>query len=241
MGPLIVCGTGGSGTRAVADYLIHGGLFMGRELNESLDSLPFAAMLASITGDWLDALNGDEAAFCPTRFVRAWQAAQLQHLSGFEGTNWGTKNPSMILVIDAIYRLIPSVRVLHVLRDGVEMAFSSNQRQLLLYGEKVLGQNHAGESQEVRSLRFWRWANSRAASIGEAHPAQYARICYERFCQEPVREMQRVASELGLALDHASVEPQLYRRSTRRVDDSQRALLNPLAEEVRPLLASFGY
>lgn len=241
MGPLIVCGTGGSGTRAIADYLIRGGLFMGCELNESLDSMPFARLLTRFIGDWLDLRNGKESAFSTSGFMSAWQATEVEHRAEFEGAHWGTKNPSMILIIDLLYQLIPSVRVLHVLRDGVEMAFSSNQRQLVLYGDKVLGPNLSGESDEVRSLRFWQWANSRAAKTGEAHPGRYARVRYEQFCLDPVGEMQRISAELDLGLDHASVEPQLYQRSSRQVDESQRALLGPLVEEVRPLLASFGY
>ena len=241
MGPLIVCGTGGSGTRAIADYLIRSGLFMGSDLNESLDSMPFARLLSRFIGDWLDSRNGDGASFSPTDFMSAWQATELEHRAGCEGAHWGTKNPSMILIIDLLYQLIPSVRVLHVLRDGVEMAFSSNQRQLVLYGDRVLGPNLADESDEVRSLRFWQWANSRAAKTGEAHPGRYARVRYEQFCLDPVGEMQRISAELDLGLDHASVEPQLYQRSSRQVDASQRAQLGALAEEVRPLLASFGY
>lgn len=241
MGPLIICGTGGSGTRAVADYLIGGGFFMGSELNPSLDSVPFAEVLDGFADSWLTAENGVCAQFPSDAFLRAWTAAQERHLRGHAGGPWGTKNPGTILLMDLLYAVIPEVRFLHVVRDGVEMAYSSNRRQLVLYGDRMLGPAKAGDTREMRALYLWAKVNTRAAASGGQYPGRYAAVRYEDFCEGPGREMRRACTALGLSVDHDRVADRRYSHSPRRITEIQRSAIRDAIADAAPVLAAFGY
>ena len=46
--PIVIGGIGGSGTRVIADILMHAGIYLGSNLNQSLDNLLFTVLLKRI-------------------------------------------------------------------------------------------------------------------------------------------------------------------------------------------------
>lgn len=239
---LIVGGTGGSGTRAVAHYLRAAGLYIGTDLNESLDAMPFARLLSQFIEPRLLSKATDMAAFSSDEFKQAWLEAARLHLSGFGGDQiWCAKNPRSILLLDLLYELFPEISFLHVVRDGVDMAFSDNQRQLVLHGDSILGQNIEEESTPSRSLKLWALLNQQASDLGQAYPGRYAQLRYEDFCKDPQSQMARLSEVLSLPLRHDQVDPGTYVRSTRVAPVAMSEEVQSTIRLIAPVRELFGY
>ncbi|BCW93430.1 MAG: hypothetical protein KatS3mg007_1324 [Thermoanaerobaculum sp.] len=54
---------------------------------------------------------------------------------------WGWKEPRSIYLLPFWNELMPSLRFIHVIRDGRDMAFSANQNQLRKHGKCILGES----------------------------------------------------------------------------------------------------
>lgn len=122
--PLLWIGaTGGSGTRALVAALAAAGVFPGRDLNDSLDALPMAAVYDRHLAGYLAGEGFDEAAW------RVDLAAALAQPRQFpRGYALSGKNPRAIFMLDLLLDAMPASRFLQVVRNGLSMAFSANQR-----------------------------------------------------------------------------------------------------------------
>ena len=160
--------TGGSGTRVVAKILRSGGMFTGEKLNPYED----AVELGFYSDRWIDRYvetGGD-----PSGGIRREMAADLasvlaDHLSALpdDAVAWGWKEPRSIYLLPFWNETMPSVRFLHFLRDGRDMAFSENQNQLKKHGRAVLGDDLRKAKTPVRSIALWDRVNAAAADFGE--------------------------------------------------------------------------
>src|SRR5690606_16779845 len=53
---------------------------------------------------------------------------------------WGWKEPNSHIFLDYLCKSIPDMKYIHVCRNGLDMAYSTNQNQLKLWGEIILGE-----------------------------------------------------------------------------------------------------
>ena len=120
--------TGGSGTRVLAAIVQRGGMFVGSDLNRSLDALDFAA--------FFDRWVGRELPPGAAAELRALVARQHEEAGG---RPWGWKEPRSVYLLPFLAAELPGLRFLHVVRDGRDMALSENQVQLRKHGDAVLG------------------------------------------------------------------------------------------------------
>ena len=111
--PGVIGATGGSGTRVLAAIAQRGGMFVGSDLNRSLDALDFAA--------FFDRWAGRELAPEAAAELRALVARQ--HAEA-EGRPWGWKEPRSVYLLPFLAAELPGLRFLHVVRDGRDMALS---------------------------------------------------------------------------------------------------------------------
>jgi hypothetical protein len=211
--PLVIGATGGSGTRVVAAIVRRAGFFIGTNLNNSLDSMEFPTMYdrwinryqlrdlaplceeenALMAGDFMDCLNGHRSTM---------PAGQ---------TLWGWKEPRSILLLPFLDEQFPGMRFIHVIRDGRDMAFSTNQNQLRKHGAAVLEGTLGEAPQAVRSAALWAKINTTAAAYGDARMAgRYVRVKYEALCSDTARIVSEVLDFLGvdqtLSLDEFTAE-----------------------------------
>lgn len=237
--PLFIGGSGGSGTRAVAAYLANAGMFIGACLNESNDSLPFAEVYDRHLNAYLDGAGFDWDAW-----RRDLNHAIVQHQRGWNagfGSPWLVKNPRSILMGEALFRAVPGAQFLHVVRNGVVMAFSSNQRQLKLHGSRLIGDDFAHESLPAQTLRVWCAVNRRGLEFCRRYPERCAILRYEDFCAAPQSSMEQVGRRFGIALDHPLNSESQYHGSTRSLPDDWRDQLGGALFDVRGLLNELGY
>jgi len=149
-GPNVIGGTGGSGTRVVARVVRSAGMFIGTNLNASEDALDFG----DYSNRWIDVFRvGPPSDRSPT--VRAAMIDDLRatvdrHLAPFDAgaAAWGWKEPRSIFLLPFFADQFSSLKFLHVIRDGRDMAYSSNQNQLRKHGHVLLCQANRCHRQE---------------------------------------------------------------------------------------------
>jgi len=233
---LLIGGSGGSGTRAVVKFLQQLGAFAGRELNESLDSMPVARLLDVWVDRWLgrDPARTEQLV---AEFAQEWETALQQHQGDDRSALCVVKNPRSMLLLDLLFRIRPDIRYLHLVRHGAAMVFSSNQRQFDLHNHhwKCLGANR-----EQAALMFWAATNLAASETGEAFPGQYAWMQYEAFCDQPLQQIRRALVSLGIELDWRRADPSLIRPSGREQQQGE-AIRQLDLEPVRNALERYGY
>jgi hypothetical protein len=226
-----VGGVGGSGTRVAAAILGQLGVYLGGDLNESLDNLWFSFLfvhLSALDQDeetfdefvrmFVKAMTGQELStereaalleeLCartrpqPVEWLRA-RAASLRGPRAERGSGpWGWKEPNTHLFVERLLTRLPDLRYVHVLRHGLDMAFSTNQQQVLHWGGKVLGDF---EPTPRSSLQYWCAVNSRIESLrsGGRHAIHILR--FDRLCLDPRAEVEALLRFLGRPYEEAQV------------------------------------
>ena len=206
-GPYVVGATGGSGTRVVARLLRGGGLFLGTHLNVSEDAIDFGAY----SDRWINQFishDPSEAAFEQPMaedlrqvLARHCASEQLQ-----DSMPWGWKEPRSIYLLPFWARQFHALKFLHVVRDGRDMAYSSNQNQLNKHGRALLSWRERLMSRPLRSMLLWSRINLAAADYGSLElPGRYLLIRFEDLCAHPVEETQRIFEFVGLKGEAAMI------------------------------------
>ena len=156
---IAIGGIGGSGTRAVAEFFINSNLFMGYDLNKSNDNLLYTLLFKHkdilvlpknlfeqrvklfykimatsqhISKDEINLLN--EVAFQGSKqHTENWLSERVKSISTSKRVlqkEWGWKEPNTHIIIDKILEITPDLKFIYVFRNGLDMAYSSNQNQL---------------------------------------------------------------------------------------------------------------
>jgi Sulfotransferase family len=243
--PTVIGATGGSGTRAFATVLQSAGIFMGSRLNGAGDSLDLAQV------DWLwgkPYLAAEMAGETPPveEMHDALQKGIASHLADQRpaGGEWGWKHPHSYLLLPWLDSVIGGLRFVHVVRDGRRMAFSGNQKQPQHYGNAVFGAAAESWEQHVLAIRFWAWANERAADYGERHmDGRYLRVRFEDLCRDPPSVCARLLSfarggEQTRSADVANAAQLIHEPPTVALE---RHLVEELEREGSRGLKRFGY
>jgi hypothetical protein len=245
-GPCIIGATGGSGTRVVARIVRHGGMFIGTNLNESTDALDFG----DYSDRWINiALAGRDSPLslaAKAEMVKDLKAVLERHLAplGTGARAWGWKEPRCIFLLPFFHSQFPRLKFLHVIRDGRDMAYSTNQNQLRKHGASLLQPAEAGWSQPLRSIALWSRLNLMRADYGEARlRGQYLRIRFEDLCADPIPMINRIFEFFGLSgevepIARLEVKPP---ESMGRWRNQEPAALKELHRIGRAALERFGY
>jgi hypothetical protein len=194
---VVIFGTGGSGTRAIAILAREAGYFMGSSLNSAEDSRELGQFAGEWTNRYLDSSNWIESASegsdpgelpAPGAMAADFEAAIEEHRTGIEDpeARWGWKAPRTILLLPFVHRMLPSAQFVHLVRDGRDMAHSRNQNQLQRHGRFVLPPSDKRIPRAYASIMFWARVNVAAARYGErVIDGGYLRLRYEDLCSDP--------------------------------------------------------
>jgi hypothetical protein len=201
-GPNIIGGSGGSGTHVVARIAREGGMFIGTNLNVSEDALDFADYLDR----WMNIfmMASKMSAWSPpsrAAMIRDLQRVLGKHLAPLHPTAraWGWKEPRSMFLLPFLHSQFPTMRFLHVIRDGRDIAYSTNQNQLRKHGW-LLDTTELRASQPMRSMALWSRVNLVTADYGENIPrTQYLRIRFEDLCHQPVPVIIQIFGFFGLS------------------------------------------
>ncbi len=243
--PCIAGATGGSGTRIFARILRDAGIFIGTHLAPSEDALPFREFFDRWTNAYIDQTQRWQV---PAQRLEALMTEELAillstHLAGLDRASWGWKAPRSIYLLPFWAHVFPEMRFLHIVRDGRDMAFSTNQNQVLRHSGALLDPGEERASLPVRAMILWSRINLMAARFGAEVLGQrhYLRLRFEDLCREPDNTALRIHDFLGVRSGNSSaiakeiVVPESLGR-WRREDGSLIAELENIGREALDVL-----
>jgi hypothetical protein len=109
---------------------------------------------------------------------------------------WGWKEPNTHVVLARLAPLLPGLRYVHVARNGLDMAYSSNQAQLRLWGPPFLGLESLDPSPRL-ALKYWREVHRRVLEAGKELGDRFLMLDYDRLCREPEEGLDAFLRFLG--------------------------------------------
>ena len=230
------------------------GVFMGARLNASHDSLDVFDLVRWIIiahPPGFERLAGLTDAELGVRAAAAFGA----HLNGrADSQPWGWKLPETANVLPLMMRLFPAGRLIHLVRDGRDVAFSPFVAPKDPFWRKIyFGDDSVtrwrGLAMTQRAYRAHghlfnaaRWVRSVSLGRGDGSLAgeRYLELGYEALVADPRGEIERLADFLDLAAP-ADVTSDTHDRSVAKWRAQPAAKLEELRPILEPTLASFGY
>src|SRR5262245_32980183 len=223
-------------------------MFIGSDLNKASDALIFG----DFSDRWIDAYlpyrDGGLPAELEAEMLGDLEATLSTHLAELGRPSrrpwkaqrrWGWKEPRSIFLLPFFDRHLPSLRFLHVVRDGRDMALSTNQAQLRKHGEAA----GVGGEGAVESITLWQRINLETADYGERVLGdRYLRVRFEDLCVRPEEEGTRVLEFFGLDTGTPPAVDEVSPPSTiGRWQSQDPATVRELERVAGPALARFGY
>jgi hypothetical protein len=238
--PLIICATGGSGTRVVTRIAQEAGYFMGNNLNHALDSFDTGKWVKKWIPPFLEGTANTDA------MMAELDAALLDQRRGIPSpsTPWGFKNPRGIFMLPVYHQRFPEMRFLHVVRDGRDMAFSDNQHQSEVYGEYLINDAIKDAPTAVRSIALWSRLNMQTLHFAHQHLGnRYLLLRFEDLCAKPAEAIAQIAAFLGVKRDllHAATALVSPPESIGRWRHQDPHLIPQVLEAGQEALREFGY
>lgn len=132
------------------------------------------------------------------------------------GRSWGWKEPNTHIIIERLWQRLPDLRYIHVVRNGIQMATSSNQNQLRLWGSRVLGEH--GPATPRRSLAYWCRIHRHLQDLLARNPHRMLWLDFDRLCRDPEASAAQLGRFLGYRPDNVmaaipSIKPPARRES----------------------------
>lgn len=197
--PVLVGGVGGSGTRVITEILMKTGFFMGSNLNSSNDYLGYglADTLRKLMSSQIEKTDYETIKYIHHRLgqIELEIKSDMEHSRHYHG--WGWKVPGNFYLLEYANNYFPKFRYIHVIRHGLDMAFSSNQNQLKNWG-MCFDVDINKLPLPIASLKYWTEANKFARSLG-------AKLMKKRFhllsFDDLVMKPQKTVEELLVFLD----------------------------------------
>jgi hypothetical protein len=113
---------------------------------------------------------------------------------------WGWKEPNSYLLLPSLADEFPNLKFIHTIRNGLDMAFSKNQRQMKNWSALFIENRKASPAYTpVQSLKFWIAANQFMAQEGEhLGKDRYLQVNYDQVCRDPEPVLQKILAFLEL-------------------------------------------
>lgn len=216
-----VGGLGGSGTRVLAEILETSGLYIGDLQNSAKDNLVFTTLFKNPDRrDHLDSFSSRLQLF--TRYMQGGRLSLIDtvRLISFRNENkrivsnrigidtiirkgltkedrrekWGWKEPNTHIYLESLISELPNFKYIHLVRNGLDMAFSSNKNQLYNWGRLfgiTISRNDPEEVKAKAQLEYWIKSTKRVIQIGDAS-RNVLIVNHADLCLDPVREIDNI-------------------------------------------------
>lgn len=201
--PVAIGGVGGSGTRLLAQILAASDVAMASPLNQALDAMEWPP-LAKLDGPpW--SLVGERRGVV-RRVLHIFENL-LERRRGYLGKTgrvaW--KVPGTYLWLEELATFFPRLQYIHLMRHGLDMAYSPNQRQARSKGPGLglrMQLEDDGRLTSRSMLDFWLTANENAISAGKALLGdRFLLLRFEDLCGQPRREISKLLEFVGASMD----------------------------------------
>jgi hypothetical protein len=119
---------------------------------------------------------------------------------------WGFKEPNSHIFLEELSDYYCTMKYVHVVRNGLDMAYSKNQIQFNFWGEMFGVRSLSPDHDPENSFRYWTAANQRAINIGgRMLEDRFLLLRYESLCNSPKAEIKRLADFADLSLSHEAL------------------------------------
>jgi len=221
-------GIGGSGTRAVAQLLKELGFFIGNDLNPQNDNLLYTLFFKrknilitpkQIFQKQLELFyklnvtsyqpSLEEYIFLENLAKNAniqhdshWLYKRIENLQNKKPIDirWGWKEPNTHIIIDKILEHTPDLKFIYVYRNGLDMAFSSNQNQLQFWGEIFLNEFNL-QITPKNSLTYWCNVHRRMIQLKNSFPHNIFMLDLDNFYLNEINNLKKLFSFLEISPD----------------------------------------
>jgi hypothetical protein len=234
--PVLLLGTGGGGTRVLAEAAARLGVVLGTRVNESFDSVEWVPLVYEA------AIEGSAPA---PEAIRQLAAAVYAPWLG-DATRWGLKLPELILVLPAFLAAFPAAQVVwltrHPLSAALRRSHVTTQPDHPL-GRAVLAAAYRGaerdaariptDPQYLRNALAWRYqVGLVGAALAGVPPEHVLQLRLEDFGGDATA---RLAAFLSLPPGHVSVGVDAERLEVPRGDPRASEVLAWCGSMARPL------
>ena len=224
--PIAIGGAGGSGTRLIAMIIKELGYYIGNDLNPALDNLFFSLLFRrkNILLDERETVNklidllfislhgekrfnlqdmeiirslssGDRH-----NFSEEWLKEREHNALQFTGKDKhlliGWKEPNTHIVLHRLLDHNKALKYIHVIRNGLDMALSKNQNQLMLWGDCFL--NKPVQKCAIDSLKYWNAMHTRLLNIKKSNGDRILILNYDKLCSGDLNELEQLFKFIGV-------------------------------------------
>lgn len=179
----------------------------------------------------------------PTEWAAKRFRAALRHTKPSQPDLWMWKEPNTLLFLPTLYREIPRLRYIHMVRNGLSMAKSRNNFQLTNWGY-LFGVAVPPGDQELQKLIYWARINLAVSDFLADQPRSLV-VTHERTVADPEGVLDDIATFLGRTVTDGARE---VASLVRRPDDFDRsypfeddATDSVGSADIRRALERFGY
>ena len=130
-------------------------------------------------------------------FLRIFMEAMARQ-QGVE--RWAETTPEHILYLERIQETIPGALVIHVIRDGRDVALSTEKQKWI----RPFPWDKGGEL--IAAAVFWEWLVTRGREDGKKLGANYKEVRYEDLVQRPHETLADLSSFIGQELDYDQIQ-----------------------------------
>lgn len=180
--PLIVGGTGGSGTRVLGEILLNLNAYLGGVTNRANDSLSLTPFLTENLERAFQLLKEGNCEI-PSKWYESFGSCLESHMRDYSSQSlWGWKNPTSMYYLPFFLSIYPELKFIHVVRDGRDSATSKNSRQF----DIIYKHGHEFTSSEQGKASLWADVNCYVADYAALNLVpNYHLLKYEDLCQKP--------------------------------------------------------
>jgi len=206
--PVVIGGSGGSGTRVFARMAAHAGRFMGSSISKDEDSKPFIEFYDAYVPLYLKR-SGRLSVYEHQAVSERFHEALQQHLVGLPNpqTPWGIKSPQSMLMLKLWHEMFPRMRFVHVVRHGLDMVFAKGHQGLLKHQGLVLNEGERKSPRRAKAAMYWTRMNVATADYGRRHlNGRYLLLRFEDVCADPRRVAEQLFAFLGVTPEARRVD-----------------------------------
>ena len=241
--PIIVGGSGHSGTRVFNEILTLGGVFTGiKRVTKWPDSEDLK--IINLLSRWvLPYVNGElnqrELAEMRQAFLR-----QLRWYFPVRNVPWGFKNPRTMLILPFLNEMFPDMKFVHVVRDGRDISLGNEFAGKNRHTDAFLTEAEKKLPVEERMILFWGRSNQRSMDYGREHmQGRYLQMRWEELCTNPVTKARELLEFAGCRNVDVRKVAQIVKRpaSIGRWKSFPERIRQKVSSRGAKWLAMFGY
>lgn len=242
--PVFVLGCPRSGTTLLYDMLISSGQFVNYRVETSVFNKvtpPFGNLNSirnrtRLMNAWLQS-DYFERSGLEAEEIRAKVLAECRNAGDFlrivmesiackQGVErWAEKTPGHLLYIPQIKKTIPDARIIHIIRDGRDVAASMSRMQC---GDFSWDTPH----RLVTCGLYWQWIVKKGRQYGRRFGSDYLEVRYEELVQHPKETLATVSDFIDSDLNYDRIRQNAIgavgKPNTSYKDEVRRGMFNPV-------------